>query len=477
MRGGTKLWLIMLVGAVGSTLLFLFSALQVGKLWNDGYDLKSLQEISRETLHSLEALPLADKASVRPILEEVRLRHPSIRFEWIASDGTTIYDTAGEYRKYDFRQSIERLRNMPERLWETNDYVTLAYAANSGGEPRYLLMGLSGDDMKQGQIYFFVRSLEYLLTLILPILLSFLVPYLLSLWYFSSVNRRVRKLNDAMNRLGLRGGATEIRDSSKDEIGQLSRHFNSMAIRVRNQGAQIEQFEERRRMMLSNLSHDLRTPLTMMLGYAETIRSGLYKDENELQESAKIILQRSRYMDKLLDQLLDISKLHPDAVNVEIRLASCSLSELARKVAADYLLFLDGQDIEVEIDVEDTDIEAVIDASLLERALRNLLDNAIRHGREGNYLGLSLTEDDETVLLSVTDKGKGIPSEDYERIFERFYRGDGARKGDGLGIGLSIVKQIAEAHAGTVTVESVAYGHTVFSIRLPKTGQTKEAAS
>lgn len=201
-----------------------------------------------------------------------------------------------------------------------------------------------------------------------------------------------------------------LEDTSRDEIAQLTHHYNSMAMRIQSQSAQIKQLEHRRRLLLSDLSHDLRTPLTMILGYAELIRTGAYKNENELQSGAKIILQRSRYMDKLLDQLLDITRQEEHLLRLQ--LAPHNLSELMRKIAAEYLLFLDDKNIVLEADIQDTDIEVMIDAPLIERALRNLLDNAVRYGEEGHYLGIGLTEEQEEVVLTVKTGVKGS----HERI-------------------------------------------------------------
>lgn len=293
-----------------------------------------------------------------------------------------------------------------------------------------------------------------------------LLPYLLSLWFFSSTDRRITKLNNALNQVEIRSDVIVLEDTSRDEIAQLTQHYNSMAMRIQSQSAQIEQLEHRRRLLLSDLSHDLRTPLTMILGYAEMIRTGAYKNENELQSGAKIILQRSRYMDKLLDQLLDITRQEEHLLRLQ--LAPHNLSELMRKIAAEYLLFLDDKNIVLEADIQDTDIEVMIDAPLIERALRNLLDNAVRYGEEGHYLGIGLTEEQEEVVLTVKNRGKGIAREDRERIFERFYRADGGRKGEGLGIGLSIVKEIAELHHGSVRLLDEAVTETIFQIRIPK---------
>ncbi|WP_146200433.1 histidine kinase dimerization/phospho-acceptor domain-containing protein [Paenibacillus agaridevorans] len=134
------------------------------------------------------------------------------------------------------------------------------------------------------------------------------------------MNKRTRKLNNALNGGNIKGDApvVELTDSSKDELGQLSQHYNSMTERLRQQHSQIQQFENKRKLLLSNLSHDLRTPLTTMLGCAEMIRTGNYKDENDLQNRAKIILQRCSYMDKLLDQMLDISRQDGDELSIHL---------------------------------------------------------------------------------------------------------------------------------------------------------------
>jgi signal transduction histidine kinase len=355
---------------------------------------------------------------------------------------------------------------MPNNLWGENKTINLEYSVNGNGQSNYLLMSLPSEAMKPGLINIYVRTFKVLLTLSLPILLSFMVPYFLSIWFFSSMNRRISKLNHALGEVNIGSDVIILEDKSKDEIGQLTQHYNLMAQRIQSQAEQIKQFENKRKLLLSNLSHDLRTPLTMVLGHAETIRTGLYKNENELQASAKIILQRSRYMDKLLDQLLDITR--QDADELELHLAPHNLSEIMRKIMADYLLLLDGQNFTVEVDIADKDVEAFIDASLIERVLRNLLDNAIRYGKEGNFLGIGLVENKNDVCISVKDRGKGIALKDRERIFERFYRVDRGRNGDGLGIGLSIVKEIVELHQGNIQVMSTPYEETVFLIRLPK---------
>lgn len=465
MRNRTKLWLLMLISAIISILLFIPLSLVIGNIGNQGYDLNSLNTISQEILDTIEEHRAFHAADITPILDDAHRNHPDIRFEWIAADGSTIYDTFGEKKNYDFQQLADRMLYMPQNLWGVDEPITLTFSISQEDQPYYLLMGLSSDAMKEGQIYFYMRTFKVMSIFMLPLIVAFLIPYLLSLWFLSSMNRRINKLNNAIGRLNLQSEITVLEDTKKDEISQLTAHYNAMARRIQNQAEQIKQFDNRRKLLLSNLSHDLRTPLTMILGYAETIRAGLYKDEKELQASAKVLLQRSRYMDKLLDQLLDITQQYDD--NLEFYVAMDNLSEILRKIAADYLMFVEGQNFTVEVNIPDKDIEARIDSSLIERALRNLLDNAIRYGSEGHYLEIGLSEKDDAIFMTVIDKGRGIPLQDQEHVFERFYRVDSNRKGEGLGIGLSIVKEIIAVHGGSITLTSVPYEKTMFEIQLP----------
>lgn len=472
MKSPTRIWLIILISIIISFTLFFWISTLSGKLWNKGYNLNALSSISHEMLTAIKQQNTYDKDEVKPILDQFHIAHPALRFEWISSDGLTLYDTYGEINYYSFQQLADRFINMPHNLWDEDKPITLAYSANKNGQPYYLLLSLSSEAMKQGQLYFFVRTFKALYSWALPLLLSFFVPYFLSMWLFSSVNRRISRLNQALNQVNIRSDVIVLEDKGKDEIGQLTRHYNLMAQRIRKQADEIDQFESGRKLLLSNLSHDLRTPLTMILGYAETIYTGTYNDESELRTSSKIILQRSRYMDKLLDQLLDIARL--DRNSLEVHLAPHNLSEMMRNIAADYMLFLDGQNFSIEVDIPDRDVQVIIDVSLIERAIYNLLDNAVRYGKEGRFLGIGLVEEYDVVCITIKDKGRGIAPEDHKLIFERFYRVDEGRNGEGLGIGLSIVKEIVESHQGDIEVISTPHVETLFLIRLPKYQKVNE---
>ncbi len=466
MKLRTKLWILVVLCAAMSMILFGYSSVWIGKVANKGYALFDLNPLAQSVVDSIEQQPSFELDKLKDTLDRVHAEHPAIRWMWIDDQGQSIYDTVGLNPNFTFKDLAQMMQNMPARYLEENE-VQILSPALLGDQSYFLLLSIPASAMKQGEVYFMIRTYKSLLTLVVPLILSFSLPFLLAIWLFSSINTRIRKLNNALNQLNIQSDSpvVELVDSSKDELGQLTQHYNSMAHRIRSQFTEIQQFENKRKLLLSNLSHDLRTPLTTMLGCAEMIRTGNYKDQLELQGRAKIILQRCRYMDKLLDQMLDISR--QDADDLTIRLANHNLSEIVRKMAVEYIMILDGDQVHLDVDVPDEDIHLPIDASLMERALRNMLDNAIRYGKDGRYLGIQLTADEQFVNVIVKDKGKGIPPEHQAHIFERFYRVDSGRKGEGLGIGLAIVKDIALAHQGSVEMSSTPNVETSFRIKLP----------
>jgi len=467
MKLRTKLWILVVLCAALSMVLFGYSSVWIGKVANKGYALFDLNPLAQSVVDSIGQQSSFEPDKLRDTLERAHAEHPATRWIWIDDQGRSIYDTAGLNPTFTFKDLAQMMQNMPAGYLEENEVHVLT-PATLGDESYFLLLNVPASAMKQGEVYFMVRTYKSLLSLVGPLILSFSLPFLLAIWLFSSISKRIRKLNNALNQLNIHSDTpvAELVDPSKDELGQLTQHYNSMAHRIRSQFAEIQQFENKRKLLFSNLSHDLRTPLTTMLGCAEMIRTGNYKDQTELQGRAKIILQRCRYMDKLLDQMLDISR--QDADDLTVHLANHNLSEILRKMAVEYIMILDGDQVHLDVDLPDEDIHLPIDASLMERALRNMLDNAIRYGKDGRYLGIGLTADEQFVNVIVKDKGKGIPPEHQARIFERFYRVDSGRKGEGLGIGLTIVKDIALAHQGSVEMSSTPNVETSFQIRLPR---------
>lgn len=170
-------------------------------------------------------------------------------------------------------------------------------------------------------------------------------------------------------------------------------------------------------------------------------------------------------MDGLLQKLLEIAQL--DTYKERIQFVYQDIGETIRRIAADYIPIMETEAMDTDIDIPEQPVYAAFDQSLLERAVRNLIENAIQYGREGKYLGIQLKETEDHVHITISDHGPGIAAEKQQHIFERFYRGAGGRGGEGLGLGLSIVQEVVNAHKGSVYIESLPNEKTTFTIILP----------
>lgn len=471
MRLTTKLWLLIVASIVAGFLLFIAATWLIGSWFTQGYTHVQLNDLGTSLAAEAEGSPSPDQAI--SLFARFVDRHPQLRVEWFSQAGTLRYASDGRTQSYAFDELMNRFLDMPSSLWESGGRdITLVFDFEYFSETQYLVLSLPGEAMLNNQIYFYVRENKDYFQLLLPLVILFITPYGLALFFFSRMNRRLIKLNRAMNAMDAQRSVISLHDGSIDEIGQLTRHFNAMSRRIHNQVSHIQELENKRRALIANISHDLRTPMTMIQGYAETLHAGIVQDEEERKRYAAIILRRSRYMNELLQKLLEISQL--DLHKDQIRIKTVDVSELLRRIAADYVPALEDRETAFDIRIPEAAVYARIDPNLIERAIRNLIDNAIRYGGSGKYVGVALDTGDEALAIRISDRGPGIPEPQQSLIFQRFYRGSHGREGEGLGIGLSIVQEIASAHQGHVRVNSIPHQETVFALILPAGGRSAE---
>ena len=226
----------------------------------------------------------------------------------------------------------------------------------------------------------------------------------------------------------------------------------------------IRRTERMRRDFIANVSHEFKTPLTSIRGYAETLMSGAKDDPQIAMDFLKTIERNSRQLEVLVSDLLTLARLEAEVPSTreQISLRSLIDEQLASRKGA-----LLEQEIQVVIQCPEIEIEA--DRSRLSTALSNLIDNAIYYNRRGGRITITGEMLGDTLRLSVADTGQGIPSDELPRIFERFYRVDKARTRDsgGTGLGLSIVKHAIESQGGAISVTSRIGSGSTFTIRLP----------
>lgn len=227
----------------------------------------------------------------------------------------------------------------------------------------------------------------------------------------------------------------------------------------------LKQLESARTDFVANVSHELRTPLSLIKGYVETLLDGARDNPEVAERFLRTIERNAERLKLLIDDLLTISEL--ESGRLQLNLQPLNLTRLAEKVLLDFQTRAGQKSISLVNEIPD--LTVVGDAARLEQVLDNLVDNAIKYGREQGRVVVSARTAAASIEVAVADDGPGIPAESLERVFERFYRVDKARSREqgGTGLGLSIVKHIVLAHRGQVWAESESGRGATFHFTLP----------
>ena len=257
----------------------------------------------------------------------------------------------------------------------------------------------------------------------------------------------------------LRAKSNALQDEQGQKIGILV---------VLNDITRLKRLEQVRRDFVANVSHELKTPITSIKGFVETLLEGAIKKPEEAKRFLGIIARQSDRMDAIIDDLLAISRIEQQAEKTEIERENGCIKDVLEAAIELCRNKAQAKQIEMELRCAD-DIVANINMPLLEQAVVNLLDNAIKYSPSSSKIEIAATQDEEQISITVTDFGCGINKESLPRLFERFFRVDKARsrKLGGTGLGLAIVKHIVQAHNGSVTVESEIGSGSTFTIHLP----------
>ncbi|MHB1685465.1 MAG: sensor histidine kinase [Bacilli bacterium] len=252
--------------------------------------------------------------------------------------------------------------------------------------------------------------------------------------------------------------------SGPSEVRRLARSYNEMLVRIRTSFTAEQTLRERMRQFLADASHELRTPLTSIHGFIEVLRRGAASHPGQLDMALSSMQSESERLARLVNDLLTLTKLDQSAT---VTLKRVDLSDLILCMEPQLRILAGARSLDIEAG---TGLSTMVDPDKLQQVILNLFQNAVQftnpeHGR----IRLLLTAESDSLRLSVEDNGLGIPDDQLDRVFERFYRVEGSRNRHhgGSGLGLSIVKAIVDMHHGTVTVLSQAGHGTTFQIELP----------
>jgi two-component system phosphate regulon sensor histidine kinase PhoR len=261
----------------------------------------------------------------------------------------------------------------------------------------------------------------------------------------------------------------------KDRIVRLdgatltdSKGNNSGAVVVISDMTRMRRLEDVRRDFVANVSHELRTPITSIKGFAETLLEGAFKEPEKAERFLQIIAKHSDRLNAIVEDLLSLSSLEEGSQTRKITFEKAPIRPVLNSVESMSTIKAEEKEIAVELDCAE-DIEARINTVLLEQAILNLVDNAIKYSEPKSKVRIEVRKTNEMIDIVVRDSGCGIAKKHQSRIFERFYVVDKSRsrKLGGTGLGLAIVKHIAEVHGGYVSLESSPGTGSTFIMQLP----------
>lgn len=251
-----------------------------------------------------------------------------------------------------------------------------------------------------------------------------------------------------------------------EELAELCNSIERIRKKLK-ENAEHEHFQkEERNMLVANLSHDMRTPVTAIKGYIEGINDGIADTPEKQKQYLDTIYNKALVLEKLLDGMTEYSELELGRMQYVFEFVD--ITEYLRNVAEEYSAEIETKGFVFESSLLEQSLTVVADRDKLKRVLDNLIGNAVKYNRKGGSISLTQETDGRGVLISVTDTGVGIQREDLNRVFDGFYRGDSARSNiKGNGLGLAIAKQIVESHRGKIWVKSEKNKGTQVFVYLP----------
>lgn len=248
---------------------------------------------------------------------------------------------------------------------------------------------------------------------------------------------------------------------------ELVRKINIFLDKYESISIDNKNYKDHHQKMISNISHDIRTPLTALMGYVDLLSdNSITKEKRE--EYVSIIRERGTALKDLMEEFFQVAKL--ECNDVDITIEKFNISEIVRKNIITFMNEINERNITPEINIGDEEIFALGDKNYMSRIITNLISNSLKYGYEGKVIGIDLKEDNKWVILSIWDKGKGIDKNELPYIFDRLYTGEKSRNRNlqGSGLGLSIVKNMVQHMNGSITAKSIPYEKTIFTVKIPK---------
>lgn len=292
--------------------------------------------------------------------------------------------------------------------------------------------------------------------------LSVLIAWLI----IRRVKRQIAEMTDALADVKNGNGNRRVLSATNELVASLAYEINDIIVSYENRLCTFSQTEETNKQLMTSISHDVRTPLTTLIGYLDAAHKGIVigKDRDDYIETAR---RKAHDLKEYIDVLFDWFKLNSNGFSMEIN--TVEAAELTRDILIDWIPIFEDKQIDYSIDIPEQPFRVKLDIDGYMRILNNLIQNVVAHSH-ADKIELTLSKQNGNMKIILTDNGIGIKKEDLKHIFERLYKCDKGRSEKGSGLGLSIVHQLVEKMNGTITVESVQGKVTTFTLLFPLVG-------
>ena len=418
--------------------------------------LSSMTDVMRENLEEIVAEDvslLEDTEYLDSLKEEYEERNS---FLIVRKDGEILY--SGNDEASD--EIYSRLPNFsPDANSDTDGFYL-------GGEFQFLVSQLDFyfEDGGEGSL-FLVTDISVLLPrvggmlrelAVLVILVLLITALILVVWLYGSIIRPIGYLQKATREIrdGNLDFALEV--DGNDEISDLCRDFEQMRRRLKENAEEKMQYDSESKVLISNISHDLKTPITAIKGYVEGILDGVANTPEKLDKYVRTIYNKANDMDRLIDELTIYSKIDTNRIPYEF--AQIDVEEYFSSYAEEMRMDLESKNIELTYyNYLTEDVRIIADAEQLKRVMNNIISNSVKYlDKKRGIINLRIRDAGDFIQVEIEDNGRGIARKDLPYIFDRFFRADASRNSStgGSGIGLSIVKKIIEDHGGRIWATS-----------------------
>lgn len=334
------------------------------------------------------------------------------------------------------------------------------------GEEQHLLkqIDFKYTDGEQGSLFIvtnvgdYVPEIKTMISemMLVGVLIICFTAGILIMWVYRALLQPLNKLQEATKQI--RDGNLDftLDVDNEDEIGMLCQDFEEMRLRLKESSEEKLQYDKESKELISNISHDLKTPITAIKGYVEGIQDGVASSPEKLDKYIKTIYNKANDMDRLIDELTFYSKI--DTNKIPYNYTKINVAEYFGDCLEDVGLDMETRGIELGyFNYVDNDVMIIADAEQMKRVINNIIGNSLKYlDKKKGIINIRIKDDGDFIQIVIEDNGKGIAAKDLPFIFDRFYRTDSSRNSSkgGSGIGLSIVKKIIEDHGGRIWATS-----------------------